>query len=67
MNTFRFAYVTKKGVQSLMNRIPEFALHAGLTLEGRCDEELPERSICCVRVKGLDMVNMSVPCPEPEA
>lgn len=30
MNTMRFAYLTKKGVNSLLGRIPDFHLHAAI-------------------------------------
>jgi len=59
MNTFRFAYMTKKGVNSLINRIPEFDLHTAITLEGREDRELPEQTLLAVRLKGLDLVKMA--------
>ena len=32
MNTFRFAYLTKKGVTSVRHRIPEFDLHAAINV-----------------------------------
>ena len=37
MNTFRFAFMTKKGVHSLMHRIPEFDLHAAIVRSRHAD------------------------------
>ena len=54
MNTFRFAYVTKKGVQHLLPRLGEFHFHAAVTLEGRENDELPEQVIGAVRIESLD-------------
>ena len=59
MNTFRFAYLTKKGVSSLMYRIGDFDLHAALTMEGREDDELPERTLCAIRMRGLDLLKLA--------
>ena len=64
MNTFRFAYMTKKGVNSLINRIPEFDLHTAITLEGREDGELPEQTLLCVcvPVSSVQCQVLSVTC-----
>ena len=59
MNTFRFAYLTKKGVQGLLGRIGDFDLHAAITLEGRVDEELPEQVLAAVRIQGLDLLRLA--------
>ena len=59
MNTMRFAYLTKKGVNSLMSRIPDFQLHAAVTIEGREDDELPEQVLAAVRINGLDLLKLA--------
>jgi len=59
MNTMRFAYLTKKGVHSLLGRIPDFQLHAAITIEGREDEELPEQVVAAVRITGLDLLKLA--------
>lgn len=59
INTFRFAFVTKKGVSHLMGTIPKMELHTAVTLEGRDDDELPEQTLLAVRMRGLDIVKMS--------
>ena len=59
MNTMRFAYLTKKGVNSLFGRIPDFELHAAVTIEGREDSELPEQAVAAVRITGLDLLKLA--------
>ena len=59
MNTFRFAFITRKGVNFLMPTIPKMDLHVALTLEGRGNEELPEQTLMACRIKGLDLKGMA--------
>ena len=59
MNLFRFGLITKKGVHHLMPRIPEFDLHAAVTIEGRDDSELVERTLLAVRLRGLDLKGLA--------
>lgn len=59
MNTYRFAFLTKKGVHYLLNRLKDFDFHAAFTLEGRDNEELPERTLLAVRIRGLDLPNVA--------
>jgi len=54
VNTFRFAFLTKKGINYLLPRLSDFHLHAAFTLEGRDNNELPERTLCAARLRGLD-------------
>ena len=54
MNTFRFAYITKKGMHYVLPRIPELHAHASVTIEGRDNDELPEQIICAGRLRGLE-------------
>lgn len=55
INLFRFGFLTKKGMHFLLPRFSEFDFHAALTLEGREDSELPERTLLAGRVRGLDI------------
>ena len=55
LNTFRFAKMTRMGVHQLMPRIKDFDLHVAITLEGRDNEELPERALLACRIRGLNM------------
>ena len=67
INTFRFAYLTKKGVTSIMHRIPEFDLHAAITMEGREDAELPEQTLAAIRIRGLDVLKLAFEGELPES
>ena len=55
MNTFRFGKMTRMGVHQLMPRIKDFHFHCALTVEGREESELPERTLCAVRLTGLNL------------
>ena len=59
INTFRFAFLTKKGIKMALPRTAEMVLQAGLTIEGRDDEELPEQMIAVAYVKHLDLLSGS--------
>jgi len=59
MNTFRFGFLTKKGVNYLFPRFGEFDFHAALTMEGREDDELPEQTLLATRIRGLDVVKLA--------
>ena len=43
----------------LIPRFAEFDFHAALTLEGREDEELPERTLLATRIRGLDLKKLA--------
>jgi len=38
----RFAYLARKGIQTLQGKIKNMAFECAFTVEGRTDEELPE-------------------------
>ena len=59
INTFRFAFLTKKGMSMSLPRTSEMVLHAGITIEGREDDELPEQMIAVCMVKHLDLTQGS--------
>lgn len=59
INTFRFAFLTKKGVNMSLPRSNEMVLQAGVTIEGREDDELPEQMIAVAYVKHLDLTQGS--------
>ncbi len=52
----RYAYVTKKALQHVLPRIGEMDLHAGVTLEGRDDDELPEQVLFTARIRRFDLL-----------
>ena len=39
----------------LLPRFAEYDFHAALTIEGREDAELPERTLLAARIRGLDL------------
>ena len=45
VNTMRFAYLTKKGINYVLNRVKDMEIHAAFTLEGRENDELPEQTL----------------------
>ena len=59
INAFRFAFLTKKGVSMALPRSNEMVLQAGVTIEGREDDELPEQMIAVAYVKHLDLTSGS--------
>ena len=59
VNAFRFAYLTKKGISMALPRSSEMVLQAGVTIEGRDDDELPEQMIAVAYVKHLDLTQGS--------
>ena len=59
INSFRFAFLTKKGVSMSLPRTNEMVLQAGVTIEGREDDELPEQMIAVAYVKHLDLTQGS--------
>jgi len=60
MNTFRFGFLTKKGMNYLLPRFAEFDFHAAMTVEGRDDSELPEQTLCATRIRGVDITKIAV-------
>jgi hypothetical protein len=67
MNTYRFAYITKKGINGLLGRLQNFEFHAAVTIEGRENDELPEQVILACRIHGLELEKLAkeVDLPEP--
>lgn len=57
MNTHRFGMLTRKGVHSILPRVPEMQLHVAVTIEGRDDDEMPEQITACARLSSLDLIN----------
>ena len=60
-------FLTKKGVHTLLPRFAEYDFHAALTLEGRDDGELPERTLMAARLRGLDVVKLAREFDDEEA
>ncbi|CAM9441669.1 unnamed protein product [Phaeothamnion confervicola] len=50
-----FSYVGRKGLWSVQHKWPEAVVKLGFCIEGRNDDELPERILACAVLKGLDI------------
>lgn len=62
INMYRWAYAPKKVFANLLHtKMGKLQLHISLTLEGRADEELPERAMGAVSIAGMDLPRISVP------
>jgi len=65
INTFRFAYLTKKGMHMYLPSLHKLHMHVALTIEGRDNAELPEQALLACRLNGLDFAKMASPLPPP--
>lgn len=54
-----FAFVTKKGVNTLLPRLKEMDFHFAVTIEGRDDSQLPEQIIAAAGATKLDFKGAS--------
>ncbi len=51
-----FSYIARKSFYAFINdRFPHMVMDMGVTVEGRCDEELPEQIIGTLRVHRVDL------------
>lgn len=55
MNTHRFAYITKVGMNRYLPKINELWMHCAVTIEGRDNDELPEQCLLAGRIRGLEI------------
>ena len=40
----------------MLSVVAKADIHAAITIEGREDAELPEQTLACVRIQGLDLL-----------
>ena len=51
----RWGYVARRTLHGVQGRLDQALLHFGLVVEGRVDEELPERVLLCCRLRRLKL------------
>ena len=55
VNTFRFSWPTKRGMQAVFPRLPGARLHLAMTIQGNANEELPEQTFWAARIHKIEV------------
>jgi len=55
VNVHEFAYVPRKAIYSVMDRVAAMKIRCAFMLQGESDEELPERVFACCAIDDLDI------------
>ena len=64
LDAHEFAFVAKKGLNSLLDRIGDMVIDISFTLEGHADEELPETLLGNARLSKVDLQTACQPLPD---
>ncbi|KAJ9449226.1 hypothetical protein DIPPA_31224 [Diplonema papillatum] len=72
VNIRAWTYAARLALYSNWKKVGDYRLHVGVTIEGRCDEELPERLLGCALLSLPNMVDCApelseLPSPVPSS